>query len=84
VGNLHPWQFARGGWLQVYQAPERAGQGSFTLTVSSLDEILPQAEKLGVDTSDRTSGPRVKTLMITDPDGNHVAIAEARDPQMAR
>jgi predicted enzyme related to lactoylglutathione lyase len=78
------WQFARGGWLQVYQAPERAGQGSFTLAVSSLDEILPQVQKLGVDMSDRTSGPQVKTLMITDPDGNHVAIAEARDPQMAR
>jgi hypothetical protein len=28
------WKFDRGGWLQVYQLPERAGSGSCTLAVS--------------------------------------------------
>ena len=78
------WRFPRGGWLQVYQAPERAGHGSFTLAVSNIDEAIAAAEALGVDTSDRTSGERVKTLMFTDPDGNHIAMAEAIDPKMAR
>ena len=32
------WSFERGGWLQVYQLPERAGSGSFTLAVSNLEE----------------------------------------------
>jgi hypothetical protein len=27
------WKFERGGWLQIYQLPERAGSGSFTLAV---------------------------------------------------
>jgi len=40
--------------------------------------------RLGIDTSQRTSGARVKTLMITDPDGNHIAFAESIDPSMAR
>ena len=40
--------------------------------------------KLGIDTSQRTSGDKVKTLMITDPDGNHIAFAEATDPGMAQ
>jgi predicted enzyme related to lactoylglutathione lyase len=78
------WKFARGGWLQVYELPERAGEGSFTLAVSDLDEAIARARALGVDTSQTTRGARVKTLMIADPDGNHIAFAEATDKSMAR
>ena len=70
--------------LQVYELPERAGQGSCTLAVSNIDEIIAVVEKLGVNTRQRTSGEKVKTLMITDPDGNHIAFAEAIDKNMAR
>ena len=46
------WKFERGGWLQqVYQLPERAGSGSFTLAVSNLDEHVAQLTNLGIDTS---------------------------------
>jgi hypothetical protein len=78
------WKFERGGWLQVYQLPERAGSGSFTLAVSSIGEQVAELDKLGIDTSQRISSDRVKTLMITDPDGNHIAFAEASDPSMAQ
>ena len=78
------WSFERGGWLQVYQLPERAGSGSCTLAVSNIEEEVARLEKLNIDTSQRTSGERVKTLMITDPDGNHIAFAEATDPSLAR
>ena len=78
------WSFERGGWLQVYQLPERAGSGSFTLAVSSIEEQVAALDKLGIDTSNRTTGDRVKTVMITDPDGNHIAFAEAIDPTLAR
>ena len=78
------WRFPRGGWLQVYQAPDRAGQGSCTLAVSRIDDAVAAAAGLGADTSDRNTSARVKTLMITDPDGNHIAMAEALDPTMAR
>src|ERR1700748_2595573 len=73
--ELAEWKFSRGGWLQVYELPERAGRGSFTLAVSSLDDTLRALDALGVDTKNRTSGPTVKTVMITDPDGNHIAFA---------
>lgn len=82
--ELAEWRFGRGGWLQVYQLPERAGQGSFTLAVTKLDDEIEELRRLGIDTSQRTSGPRVKTVMITDPDGNHIALAEAFDTSMAR
>ncbi|HVQ36009.1 MAG TPA: VOC family protein [Pyrinomonadaceae bacterium] len=78
------WKFSRGGWLQVYQLPERAGSGSCTLAVSSIEEMVAHVEELGVDASERSSGAQVKTLMIEDPDGNHIAFAEALDKTMAR
>jgi predicted enzyme related to lactoylglutathione lyase len=78
------WKFARGGWLQVYQLPERAGGGSCTLAVSNIDEMVVHLQSLGIDTSERSSGAKVKTVMIVDPDGNHLAFAEAIAPEMAR
>ncbi len=78
------WKFERGGWLQVYQLPERAGGGSCTLAVSNIDETVAHLQSLGIDTSQRASGAKVKTVMIVDPDGNHLAFAEAIDQGMAR
>ena len=70
------WKFPRGGWLQVYQLPERAGHGSCTLAVDSLEETIAHLKSLGIDTSQRTSAANVKTVMIADPDGNHLAFAK--------
>jgi predicted enzyme related to lactoylglutathione lyase len=78
------WKFERGGWLQVYGLPERAGSGSVTLAVTDIDDEVAKLTRLGVDTAQRSSGAKVKTLMITDPDGNHIAFAEAIDRTMAR
>ena len=78
------WKFERGGWLQVYELPERAGAGSCTLAVSDISEVIAHLQSLGLDTSEASFGPKVKTVMITDPDGNHLAFAEAIDSTMAR
>lgn len=76
------WAFPAGGGLQVYQQPERAGAGSLTLSVDDLDGEVARLQRLGIDTGQRTSSDKVRTLMIVDPDGNHVAFAEAHDPAM--
>ena len=78
------WRFPRGGCLQVYQLAERAGQGSFTLAVSDIEVEKRKLDAMGVDTSQRSSNSRVKTLMVTDPDGNHIALAEVGDPTLVR
>lgn len=78
------WKFKDGGWLQVYQLPERAGAGSFTLAVSDIGKEIDKLRSLDVDTSQQSSGEKVKTVMITDLDGNHIAFAEALDPKMAK
>jgi predicted enzyme related to lactoylglutathione lyase len=82
--ELAEWKFAGGGWLQVYQLPERAGKGSCTLAVGNIEEVVAHVQKLGIDASQRTLGAKVKTLMIADPDGNHIAFAETLDKSMAR
>jgi hypothetical protein len=78
------WTVERGGWLQVYKLPSRAGSGSVTLSVSNIDDQVAELNKLGIDTSQRSLVGKVKTLMISDPDGNHNAFAEAIDPSMAQ
>ena len=78
------WKFERGGWLQVYELPERAGAGSCTLATSDIASVIAHLQSLGFDTSESSSGEKVKTVMITDPDGNHLAFAEAIDSSMAR
>jgi len=78
------WQFERGGGLQVYELPERAGAGSLTLAVDDIDAQIVRLEKLHIDTGNRSNGDRVKTVMITDPDGNHIAFAQAIDPKLAQ
>ena len=78
------WKFEGGGWLQVFQGPERAGSGSFTLAVSSLDEQVADLERCGIASGRQMITDRVKVLMIKDPDGNSIAFSEVIDERMAR
>jgi hypothetical protein len=78
------WKFERGGWLQVYENAARAGSGSVTLAVSSLDEQIADLERCGLDAGRPTISDKVKVVMIKDPDGNSIAFAEAVDKSMAR
>ncbi len=57
---------------------------SFTLAVSDVQEQVRKLAALGIDTSQQTSSEKVRTVMITDPDGNHIAFAEALDSRIAR
>ncbi|HKP77232.1 MAG TPA: VOC family protein [Longimicrobiaceae bacterium] len=78
------WKFERGGWLQVYRGPERAGSGSVTLAVSSLDEQLSALREAGFDPPAPTTSEKVKVVMVKDPDGNSIALAEALNPSIAQ
>lgn len=78
------WTFPRGGGLQVYLLPERAGHGSLTFAVDDLEAPVKKLSEMGVDVSQRSDSGRVRTLMVTDPDGNHVAFAQAIDAMLAR
>jgi hypothetical protein len=84
MGEVVEWKFEGGGWLQVYEGPERAGHGSCTLAVTSLEEQIAALRGLGIGTGEPSISPQVKVIMVKDPDGNSIAFAEATDPSMAR
>src|SRR5689334_3555327 len=67
------WKFPRGGCLQVYELAERAGATSCTLAVTQLADEIAKLDRLGIDTSHRSMGDKVKVVMVSDPDGNSIA-----------
>ena len=84
MAEVVEWQFEHGGGLQVYAAPERAGQGSCTLVVSDIDEIAEQLRASGLaDEVKPVRNDRVDTVMIKDPDGNSIAFAMPKDQTLA-
>lgn len=78
------WKFDRGGGLQLYQLPERAGGGSVTLAVDDIDLLATHLQQLNVAHGALTRTAQVRTIMLTDPDGNHIAFAQALGHAMAR
>ena len=79
------WQLERGGGLQVYSGPERAGHGSCTLIVSDIDSTAQQLRDSGLVAEPQVArDDRVDTIMIKDPDGNSIAFAAPKDEQLAR
>jgi catechol 2,3-dioxygenase-like lactoylglutathione lyase family enzyme len=84
VEEVAEWRFERGGWLQLYQGPERAGAGTLTLSVSSVEEQAAELRSCGLDPGTPIVTDRVRVLMIRDPDGNSIAFAEPLDPTIAQ
>ena len=78
------WKFDRGGRLQLYQQPERAGGGSVTLAVDDIALLATHLQQLNVAHGALTRTAQVHTIMLSDPDGNHIAFAQALDGAMAR
>lgn len=81
--ELVEWKFEGGGWLQVYEAPDRAGRGSFTLSVSDLDGEVSRLQSAGFDTTTPSATATMRVMMLQDPDGNSIAFAETSDPTVA-
>lgn len=78
------WKFPRGGWLQVYEMPERAGGGSCTLVTDDLKAVGTELRRLGLDIVDEMNSDKAKVIMVADPSGNLLAFAQPLDTGMAR
>lgn len=78
--ELAEWKFEGGGWLQVYQLEARAGAGSVTLVVSSLEDQIEHLHEVGIDSGKTIMNEQAKVVMIKDPDGNSIAFAQPIDP----
>ena len=74
--ELAEWAFPQGGGLQVYRGPERAGNGSFTVSVTDIKAVIKNLSAIGIEANLLPSTNYAKTVMIKDPDGNSIAFAE--------
>ncbi len=78
--TLAEYAFPGGGWLQIFEDTERAGQSSVTLAVDDLDVWVVHAGSHAMEATKIQTSDLVRTTTLTDPDGNRIVLAEARTP----
>ncbi|MFI5613720.1 VOC family protein [Amycolatopsis sp. NPDC051903] len=84
IGDEHLWQVGTNAWLVVDAREVRAagvGRAMVTLGVTGLDEVLARLAEHGIGHEPvETYGNGVRHVVLLDPDGNSVSLAEAPDP----
>jgi catechol 2,3-dioxygenase-like lactoylglutathione lyase family enzyme len=84
MSGVMEWQWERGGGLQIYELPERAGHGSCTLIVDDIDEMAQHLRSTELAADPQTArNDQVDTIMIKDPDGNSIAFSMPKDATLA-
>jgi predicted enzyme related to lactoylglutathione lyase len=73
------WSFAKGGWIQLFADGERRGSSSVTLVVDDMDAQLRSLKEKKIPIGPTTAGEKVKTAIVTDPDGNQIVFAQGFD-----
>ncbi|WND33066.1 VOC family protein [Streptomyces sp. BB1-1-1] len=75
--SLADWHLTSGGWLQVFEAPERAGSSLLNLEVPDLDAALAGLVERGLTAGPvQTGGERTRFAALDDPDGNRITLLE--------
>jgi catechol 2,3-dioxygenase-like lactoylglutathione lyase family enzyme len=81
IGEEHLWQVGANAWIVVDDRDvraERVGQAMITLGVTDLDEILARLAAHGIGHERvETYGNGVRHVVVLDPDGNSLSLAEA-------
>jgi len=75
MSNLIEWQVTNGGWVQVTEDPQRAGNGMLNLAVSDIDEGARELREMGITAAGIiTANKGVRLCPITDPDNNRIQL----------
>lgn len=81
IGEEHLWQVGENAWIVVDDRDVRAdrvGQAMVTLGVTDLDDILARLATHGIAHEPvETYGNGVRHVVVLDPDGNSLSLAEA-------
>lgn len=71
--NLVEWQVTDGGWVQVTEDRQRAGNGLLNLAVSDIEEGVQELRASGLDTGEIVDANKgVRLCAIADPDNNTI------------
>ena len=76
--GLVEWHHGAGGGLQIAESTDERS-GSVTLIVSSLDQQCDRLKQSGVEVGEIQEADFARLLMLRDPDGNDVVVAEPHD-----
>jgi catechol 2,3-dioxygenase-like lactoylglutathione lyase family enzyme len=81
IGEEHLWQVGENAWVVIDDRPvraERVGGAMITLGVTDLDDILARLAANGIEHEPvETYGNGVRHVVVLDPDGNSLSLAEA-------
>ncbi|WP_367125972.1 VOC family protein [Streptomyces phytohabitans] len=75
--SLADWHLTAGGWLQVFEDPDRAGSTYLNLEVPELDRAVAELAARGLVAGPvRPGGTRTRFASLDDPDGNRITLLE--------
>ena len=77
MSEVAEWKFEGGGWIQVFEDPERAGRSSVTLVERDLDERLTDLHAKTIDIRSTNEAESVRTAIVDDLDGNQLVFAQS-------
>jgi predicted enzyme related to lactoylglutathione lyase len=78
VGDETMWMVTETAWVVLAPHEDAAGSGILTLGVEGLDEVLARITAHGAEHEPvETYGDGVRHVVLRDPDGNSVSLAEA-------
>lgn len=78
VGDEALWKISDTAWIFVDEHAERAGHALLTLGVERLDDIMARLAAHGVEHEPvETYDNGVRHVVVLDPDGNSLSLAEA-------
>ena len=78
--ELAEWEFAGGGWIQVFQDSGRAGASSVTLVETDVEARIADLKAKGIPIKSASADDNVAIAIIADPDGNQIVFAQGKDP----
>ena len=79
MSEVAEWEFEQGGWIQVFEDPDRAGRSSVTLVERSLEDRVADLQAKAIGIQSVGDSESVRTAIVTDPDGNQLVFAESVD-----
>jgi catechol 2,3-dioxygenase-like lactoylglutathione lyase family enzyme len=78
-GDEAMWAATRAGSVYLVRRPHRAGHGHLTLAVDDLDRWLSDLAGRGIEPVRIETVPAGRKLVLDDPEGNEIGLAEVGD-----
>ena len=78
IGDEYLWRVGENAWIVVDELAERVGGAVISLGVTDLDDILARLAAHGIGHEPvETYGNGGRHVVVLDPDGNSLSLAEA-------